>query len=110
MGADRDKMLENLRGRDVLDAAKNPLIRFRGRYAGTLDEGKLTGDLTLRGTPRAVIFPIRITRDETSLRAVGAWEGPLTALGIKPFKALLGALKLEDWAKIRLDLRFDRKP
>jgi hypothetical protein len=38
--------------------------------------------------------------------ATGAWEGRLTDLGIRPFKALLGAIKLEDWIAVRLDARF----
>ena len=41
------------------------------------------------------------------LVATGAWQGRLTDLGIRPFKALLGAIKLEDWIAVRLDLRFD---
>jgi hypothetical protein len=35
----------------------------------------------------------------------GTWESTLNALGIKPFKALLGALKLEDWVRLRVEAK-----
>jgi polyisoprenoid-binding protein YceI len=103
--SDREKMIDNMRGPAVLDAARWPAIVFRGRYRGSLDGGTLEGDLEVRGSPRAMTIPIRIARlADDRLRATGAWTGTLTALGIKPFKALLGALRLEDWARIRLDV------
>jgi hypothetical protein len=34
--------------------------------------------------------------------ASGAFESPLTALGIRPFRALLGAIKLSDWVRLRV--------
>jgi hypothetical protein len=40
------------------------------------------------------------------LLATGAWEGRLTDLGVPPFKALLGAIRLEDWIRLRLEARF----
>ena len=47
---------------------------------------------------------------EGPILARGAWEGRLTDLGIKPFKALLGALKLEDWIRLRLEASLVRAP
>jgi len=108
--SDRAKMLENLRGRDVLDAARFPTIDFRGRYAGTLDAGTLSGDLHVRTVTRRVSMGVRISRAAGAFVAVGTWEGRLTELGIRPFKALLGAIKLEDWIAVRIDVRFGRDP
>jgi polyisoprenoid-binding protein YceI len=107
---DRSKMVENLRGREVLDARRFPTIDFRGRYAGTLDAGTLSGDLQVRGVPRRVSMSIRVAREAGALVATGAWEGRLTDLGIRPFKALLGAIKLEDHITLRLEMRFDPPP
>jgi hypothetical protein len=104
--ADRDRMLENLRGADVLDAARFPTIALEGRYRGTLAGGTLAGELVVRGVPRPMSMAVRVVREGGSLVASGAWEGRLTTLGIKPFKALLGALKLEDWTRLRLEARF----
>ncbi|MGO9835856.1 MAG: hypothetical protein ACLP1X_16765 [Polyangiaceae bacterium] len=102
--SDRSKMLANLR-RDVLDSARFPTVELRGRYDGTLDGGKLTGELLVRGDPRRLAMDVRATREGDTLVATGTWQGTLTELGIKPFRALLGALKLKDWIRLRLDAR-----
>jgi hypothetical protein len=102
---DHAQMRDNLRGRDVLDAAQWPTVDFRGRYAGTLTGGTLSGDLVVRGVPRPVSLEVAVSRDDETFVATGTWEGKLTQLGIKPFKALLGALKLKDWIRLRLDAR-----
>jgi hypothetical protein len=108
--SDRGKMLENLRSAEVLDARRSPTIYFRGRYQGTLEAGTLSGDLQVRGAARRISMTIRVSRQGGSLVAAGAWEGRLTDLGIRPFKALLGAIKLEDRVTLRLDMRFDAPP
>jgi polyisoprenoid-binding protein YceI len=108
--ADRAKMLDNLRGREVLDAARFPTLDFRGQYAGSLSAGTLAGDLRVRSVSRRLSIPVRVSEQASALVATGAWEGALADLGIKPFKALLGAIKLEDWIALRLDVRFARPP
>jgi hypothetical protein len=102
--SDRDQMRENLRGASVLDTARWPAIDFRGRYAGTLARGTLSGDLVVRGSPRPLTLDVRLSREAVGLVARGAWEGALTQLGVKPFHAMLGALKLKDWIRLRLQL------
>jgi hypothetical protein len=104
--SDRAQMRDNLRGRDVLDAVHWPSIDFRGRFAGTLVQGRLSGTLALRGAPRPVTLDVSISRRDGELVADGDWTGTLTDLGIKPFRALLGALKLKDWIRVRLRLRW----
>ncbi len=104
--SDRAKMKENLLSSAVLDAARFAAIELRGRYAGTLDGGTLSGNLVVCGVPRPLSMPVRVARDGDRWIATGRGEGKLSALGIKPFKALLGALKLEDWIALRLQARF----
>jgi len=104
--SDRDKMRENLLGPQVLDARRFPTLLFRGRYAGSLAGGTLTGQLEVRGAPRRVSIAVAVARRDADYAATGAWEGRLTDLGVAPFKALLGAIRLEDWIRLRLDARF----
>jgi hypothetical protein len=104
--SDREKMIDNLRGGDVLDMKRNPYLEVAGRYTGTLEGGKLAGDIHLRGVKKPIVFSVTGAREGSIVRVKGVWEGSQTSLGLKPFKALLGALKLEDWAKIRLELVF----
>ncbi|MBV9950111.1 MAG: YceI family protein [Myxococcales bacterium] len=104
--ADRAKMVENLRGADVLDAARFPRVEFHGRYAGTGRAGRagrLHGEWTIRGRAHPVDIEVHVTTEGGEFRARGAWEGTLSAVGIKPFRALLGALRLDDWIRLRLE-------
>jgi hypothetical protein len=103
--SDRRKMIANARGADVLDAARFPFVELRGRYQGTVDGGELRGDLMVRGQARPLVMTLRATRQWETLVATGTWEGTLTELGIKPFRALLGALKLSDWIRLRVEAR-----
>jgi polyisoprenoid-binding protein YceI len=108
--SDRAKMRDNLLGPDVLDARRFPAIPFRGRYVGTLDAGRLSGDLHLRGIPRHIAFDVVGQRTNgaagSTLDARGTWQGRLTELGIKPFTALFGAVRLDDWIRLRLEATF----
>jgi polyisoprenoid-binding protein YceI len=104
--SDREKMVENLRAAEVLDAARHPTIDFHGRYAGNLEAGTVSGDLRVRGVARRLSMGIRVSREAGVLVATGAWEGRLTDLGVRPFKALLGAIKLQDWIALRVEARF----
>jgi hypothetical protein len=103
---ERAQMRDNLRGRDVLDAKRFPTVVYRGRYLGSVDRGRLTGELTLLGTARPVEMEIGVVADAGMRRATGTWAGTLTQLGIRPFSALFGALKLQDWIRIRLEVAF----
>jgi len=114
--SDREKMRENICGRDVLDATRFSSIDFHGRYVGTLEGGRLSGSLGVRGAPRPIGMALTSApgpapgevrtstagaRKRIELR--GFWEGRLTDLGIRPYRALLGALKLDDWIRLRLE-------
>jgi hypothetical protein len=103
--SDRGKMRDNMLGRGVLDAARFPAIEVRARYVGTPEGGDLKGDLVIRGRPHPFATPVRVAKEGDVLVATGAWEGTLNGLGIKPFTALLGALKLHDWIRLRLEGR-----
>jgi hypothetical protein len=102
--SDRSQMRDNLRGPDVLDAARWPSVDFRGRFSGTLERGRLSGTLVVRGSARPAAVDVSISRRGTELVAEGDWTGSLTELGIKPFRALFGALKLKDWIRLRFRL------
>ena len=102
---DREKMIDNMRSADVLSAARFPTIDLRARYTGSLERGRLAGELVVRGVPRRVALDIVVAHDGYARTARGTWSGKLTDLGIKPFKALLGALRLEDWVQLRVEGR-----
>jgi hypothetical protein len=102
---DRRKLLANLRGADVLYADRFPTLEVRARYAGTVESGELRGHLVVRGQAREIAMSLHTTRQWDVLVAVGVWEGTLSELGIKPYKALFGALQLKDWIRLRVEAR-----
>jgi len=104
--SDRAKMVDHMRGAEVLEVARFPSIDLHGRYSGTLDGGTLTGDLELRGVARPITMVVHVAHEGERFLATGSWEGKLTSLGVKPFKALFGALRLEDWVRLRLEACF----
>jgi polyisoprenoid-binding protein YceI len=105
--SDGQKMVDNLRSKDVLDAARFPSIELRARFEGDVAGGKLAGELLVRGGawPIALVLRAKAGAAPGVLDVAGAWEGKLTDLGIKPFKALLGALTLKDWLRLRVEAR-----
>ena len=103
-GSDRSKIAGNIAER-VLDLARFPEAAFTGKLAAGEGTHTLEGTLTLVG--RAV--PLRV-----SVRAAG---GRLLAevllvpsrWGIAPYRALAGAIKLQDRVLVKLDLPADMK-
>ena len=104
-GSDRLKMLDNLRSAEVLDARRFPVIEVRARFEGTAEGGELRGQVLVRGQPHPLAVTLRSTKQWDVVVAAGTWEGKLTDLGVKPFRALLGALKLDDWIRLRIEAR-----
>jgi hypothetical protein len=106
--SDRAKMTDNLRGRDVLDAERHPEVAVRGRYEGTVESGTFAADVSVRGVSRRIRVPLCASPTGDGFEVTGTWDGALTDLGIRPFKALLGALKLRDWVRLRVEARVRR--
>ncbi len=102
---DREKMRTNMAGEDVLDAARFPAVEVTARWRGTMESGRLDVEATVRGRTHALAMDVTLQRLGDDVVARGTWEGRLTDLGIKPFRALMGALKLEDWVRLRLEAR-----
>lgn len=95
---ERSKFMRELRGAKVLAAERYPQIRYSGRYIGTWQAGRVSGVLELRGRELALDFQakLELSNGASLLRACAYSDGRLSDLGIKPFTALLGALRLAD--------------
>ena len=86
-------------GKDVLDVAKFPGIRFvstgvTGDMAGAF---QVAGNLTVRGITKAATLAVK----RTGTGYEGETRFPMTAFGIKPPKAALGAIGTKDEMTIR---------
>jgi len=95
---DRREIGVNIREK-VLHTDRHPKITFAGRVARGDTKHRVVGPLTLAGATHEIAFDVE-ERD-------GRWSGEVeiapSRWGIAPFKALLGAIKLQD----RVVLRFD---
>ena len=98
--SDRSEIQKVLR-RKILNTAEHPVIMFRSTAVeGTPASFALRGDLTIMGEIRPVTVRCRVSGD----RLTGEASIVQSRWGIKPYSALLGALKLADPVEIEFDL------
>ncbi len=92
--SDRAEIQKNL-SRSVLEVSRFPTIRYEGR----IDGDRLAGRLELHGSiqPRDLAF----TREGNRIQLEA--ELDQRDFGIRPFRALLGALKVQ--ARVRVQVR-----
>lgn len=95
---DRTTIEENCR-RSVLDAERHPAIRYRSTCVTDAEGGfDVDGELTLRGRQRTVAVRLRRTGDRYAAEV--ALHQP--DFGIRPYSALLGAIKVQPGVVVRL--------
>jgi polyisoprenoid-binding protein YceI len=86
---------------DVLHARRHPQIVFRStEVEGEGDERRITGTLALHGTER----PLAVT----ARRHAGRWTAEVELrqpdFGIKPYSAMLGALRIQPTVRVRVSV------
>ena len=94
---DHEKIEDTIRD-DILRTNKHARIEFRGRVDPT--QLRVVGELTLGGVHRPLT--IVATRDRNRVRATINLRP--SDFGIQPYKALAGAIRLQDRVRIELDL------
>lgn len=94
--SDKQEIARNIRD-DVLHVAKFPSVRFESTR---MDDTTLSGALTLHGTTREVKLALR----DAPGRRIAEIRLDQRDYGIKPYTALLGALKLQPVLKVEVEL------
>jgi polyisoprenoid-binding protein YceI len=96
---DRNDIRKNI-AQKVLTSGQ---IQFRSTGVESAGDGRLTltGDLTINGASR----PVRVDLTQSGDRVSGRLAIRQSDFGIKPFSAMLGALKVADPVDIELDVR-----
>jgi polyisoprenoid-binding protein YceI len=102
---DQREIESNLRGSKVLDAARAATITYRGE--GSVSGGlvQLQGELTLKGQTRPLALVARVREEGDVLAADGEVSFRQSDFGVRPFSAMLGALKVQDSIRISWSLR-----
>lgn len=96
--SDRDKIRENLRDH-VLQVDRHPEASFSAAVQTDAATRRLSGTLSLHGVSRS----LELTLSERDGRLFGEVELTPSHWGIAPFKALMGAIKLQDRVVVRVD-------
>lgn len=96
--ADKREIEGNIREK-VLASGAHPRITFTARLADRRGDA-LPGELTLRGQRR----PVTLTLTEAGGRIEARARLSQRDFGITPFKALMGALKVQDGVEVVADL------
>jgi polyisoprenoid-binding protein YceI len=111
--SDRDKIQTTMRN-EVLDVNNYPEITFKSTQvsATRVEEGKyqakITGELTLHGTTRAITINALVTFYEASLQAEGQFALRQTEYGIKPVAVAGGTIKVKDELKFSFTIVANR--
>lgn len=95
---DRNKIQENIR-EDILHTKLHPHIEFRG-HIEEQPQLRAVGELSLAGVRR----PLTIVAHREGDRVRATVELRPSEHGIQPYKALAGAIRLQDRVRIELDL------
>lgn len=97
--SDRDRReIEATIARDVLDARSHPAIEFRSKPIAPSVDPEIEGTLRIRGRERPLV--VRPQRDGD--RAVIETTLDQTDFGIRPYTAMLGALRLRPEVRVRV--------
>jgi hypothetical protein len=101
--AQREEILDNVR-RKILHTDAHPEARLLAKVVARGETYEVIGTLELAGSPRPVSLVVRAT----DRRLQGDLELRPSQWGIKPFRALLGAIRLADRVRVHFDLPDER--
>lgn len=97
--SDRDRReIEATIAREVLDVRRYPAIEFRARPVTLLPEPAIEGTLSIRGTERPMTLNPRREGDRALVETL--LHQP--AFGVRPYTAMLGALRVQPDVRVRI--------
>ena len=102
---DRKSVEENMKSAEQLDIAAFPTVKFVSTSVGK--DGarwKLNGKVTLHGVTREVSMPLEAKVDGNTVTGTATFRLKTSDYGIKPYSALLGAVKNKDEIVLHLQL------
>jgi len=107
---DRRKIAETMRSGDQLDLAHHRVIRFRSTRVTQVAGGRfrVDGELTLRGVTRPLALVVDARLEGRRLRATAHTALRQSDFGLRPYSALLGAVRVRD--EVELDLSVEAGP
>jgi hypothetical protein len=106
--ADREATRRNLLGKEVLDAARQPVLRLTAEsLQGGPADYRARVRVALRGEERLIDVPLSLQQEDGQLQIRASFELHHADLGLTPFVAALGALRVRD--AFQVDCRLDAR-
>jgi hypothetical protein len=101
----RSGTLHNMQSPALLDSAEFPVIAIDS-VALTESDGRMIATLAIQvaGHESQIEAPLALEGDSHALSASGSMELRQSALGLKPFSILLGALQVEDTMRLKFHI------
>ena len=96
--SDRES-IEGTTAKEVLNVSRFPEVTFEGAIDG--EKGSFTGTLTLHGVTRTISGTV--TSVDGGTRAITTFVP--SEFGIRPYRAMLGALRVEDRVRVEIEAR-----
>ena len=106
--SDKRKIKKSMDSEEVLNVKKYPKITFKSTKVEVKSASqnllKVTGKMSLFGRTRTISFPVTVRRKGGKLTATGAFKLRQTDYGMKPYSALLGAIKVKDVVDVKFSI------
>ena len=95
----------NMLGKKLLRAEQFPSIQIRSqKITGRIPNIDIEATVVVRGAEFAVVFPARVTLSNESFVASGEAEIRHAEIGLSPFKAGFGTLKVRDTLVLKYEI------
>ena len=103
---DRTEIQKTMESTTQLDVARFPTMSFRSTQIekGSDEEFVVTGELTIRGIPRSVTFPVVVDHRDGTLHCRGSFRFRQSSFGYQPYSAFLGSVRNQDEVVLKLDV------
>lgn len=93
---------KNMLGRKLLDSVDYSNIEIRSRYwSGQLPDILVVAEFTVRDQTNTLEFPAEVSVDEERIVIAGRFTVTHDQLGLKPFTAVLGTLRVRDEMELK---------
>lgn len=104
-GKDIQGTRENMLGRRMLDAENFPVIQVQSIVVESeLDALSVTADVTVAGNTSSITFPASVDSSGDLITLSGSFVIRLEELGLKPYSAAFGLLKVRQDITVRFEI------
>jgi hypothetical protein len=95
----------NMLGKKLLQAEQFPSIEVRsGKITGSMPDIEVEATVFVRGAEFTIVFPASVVLSNDSFIASGELKIGHAEIGLSPFKAVLGALRVRDTLLLKYEI------